>query len=190
MLKFRVFENAEPAKHWSLRNAHLIGAVLPDEATRASRLAEALVADGLDPVLPAPVHGDFYENQLLVADGALVGLLDVDTAGSGDRLDDLACLLGHLSVLAGYGAERSTGRAWHLMEEYRKAFEVDVPPAELYRRVAAVVLSLATGPYRVQEHDWPVTTWDRLALAEAWWERANRSAATRKTSSQKMREVS
>src|SRR5699024_10283018 len=49
------------------------------------------------------VHGDFYEAQVFVEDGRVVGLLDIDTVGPGRRADDLACLLAHLSVLADYG---------------------------------------------------------------------------------------
>ncbi len=41
-------------------------------------------------------------------------------------------------------------------------------PADLRYRVAAVVLSLATGPYRVQEPAWEQATRDRLDLAEQW----------------------
>jgi len=35
-------------------------------------------------------------------------------------------------------------------------------------RVAAVLVGLATGPFRVQQADWPVGTAARLALAEEW----------------------
>ena len=41
-------------------------------------------------------------------------------------------------------------------------------PAELRYRVAAVVLSLATGPHRVQEPGWPQHTRARLDLARQW----------------------
>jgi hypothetical protein len=51
---------------------------------------------------------------------------------------------------------------------YLRAFEAVVPAAELRYRVAAVVLSLATGSHRVQERAWPATTRRRLDLAENW----------------------
>jgi aminoglycoside phosphotransferase (APT) family kinase protein len=44
-----------------------------------------------------PVHGDFRDGQLLVAGGHLGALIDVDTAGPGERADEWARLLGHLS---------------------------------------------------------------------------------------------
>jgi hypothetical protein len=146
--------------------AAVVGAALPDEATRAAKLAEAL-ATAVSPASPGPVHGDFYESQLLVDRGRICGLLDVDTAGPGDKLDDLACLLGHLSVLGQIDRDRApiikrAGAA------YLRAFEATVPPAELRYRVAAVVVSLATGSHRVQERAWPATTRRRLDLAENW----------------------
>jgi hypothetical protein len=146
--------------------AAVIGAALPTAAARAARLAEALgMAAG--PARRGPVHGDFYESQLLVDRGRVCGLLDVDTAGPGDKLDDLACLLGHLSVLGQIDRARAPiiNRAG---AAYLRAFEAVVPAAELRYRVAAVVLSLATGSHRVQERAWPATTRRRLDLAENW----------------------
>src|ERR671918_1368640 len=146
--------------------AAVIGAALPDEAPRAARLAEALTA-AAGPAWYGPVHGDFYESQLLVDRGRICGLLDVDTAGPGDRFDDLACLLGHLSVLAQIDRDRAPiiNRAG---AGYLRAFEAVVSPTELRYRVAAVVVSLATGSHRVQERGWPATTRRRLDLAENW----------------------
>ena len=64
--------------------------------------------------------------QLLVGRGRICGLLDVDTAGLGDKRDDLACLLGHLSVLAQIDRNRAPiiNRAG---AAYLRAFEA-VPP--------------------------------------------------------------
>jgi aminoglycoside phosphotransferase len=158
-----------PRQSWLDKAPHyaaVIGAALPSEAARAARLAEALTA-AAGPGRLGPVHGDFYEGQLLVDRGRVCGLLDVDTAGPGDKLDDLACLLGHLSVLAQIDRDRApiinrTGAS------YLRAFEAVVSPAELRCRVAAVVVSLATGSHRVQERAWPATTRRRLDLAENW----------------------
>lgn len=158
-----------PRRSWLDKAPHyaaVIGAALPTEAARVARLAEAL-ASGAGPAWAGPVHGDFYESQLLVDRGRVCGLLDVDTAGAGDRLDDLACLLGHLSVLSQIDRDRAPiiNRAG---ASYLRAFEAMVPPGELRRRIAAVVVSLATGSHRVQERDWPATTRRRLDLAESW----------------------
>jgi hypothetical protein len=88
---------------WLERTAYYarsVGNVVPELAGRSTELASSIVAEGIVG-RTVPVHGDFYEAQVHVNDcGEIVGLLDVDTAGPGDRLDDLACLVGHLSMLA------------------------------------------------------------------------------------------
>ena len=48
------------------------------------------------------------------------------------------------------------------------AFERVVDPYDLRHRVAGVLLSLATGPHRVQELGWQVATARRLDLVERW----------------------
>jgi hypothetical protein len=88
---------------WLERTAYYarsVGNVVPELAGWSTELASAIVAEGIiGPTVP--VHGDFYGAQVHVDQaGGIVGLLDVDTAGPGDRLDDLACLVGHLGVLA------------------------------------------------------------------------------------------
>ncbi|WP_207921222.1 phosphotransferase [Micromonospora sp. KC721] len=154
---------------WPDKAAHyasVVAAALPDRAAQAGDLAAEIVA-GVAPEPVTAVHGDLYESQLLVSGRHITGLLDIDTAGAGNRADDLACLLGHLSVLA----QIDPGRAPtinRLGAEWLAAFDTHVDPASLRRRVAAVVLSLATGPHRVQEPGWPAATRARLDLAAAW----------------------
>jgi hypothetical protein len=146
--------------------AAVVAAALPTEAARTARLADALTP-ATGPASPGAVHGDFYENQLLVDRGRICALLDVDTAGAGDTLDDPACLLGHLSVLAQIDRDRAPiiNRA---AAAYLKVFDTVYAPGALRRRVAAVVVSLATGSHRVQERDRPAATRRRLDLAESW----------------------
>jgi len=160
--------SGRPRRSWIDKAPHyaaVIGAALPAEEARAARLAVSLSAAG--PASAGPVHGDFYESQLMVDRGRICGLLDVDTAGHGDRLDDLACLIGHLSVLAQIDRDRAPiiNRAG---AGYLAAFEAVGRPADIRYRVAAVVVSLATGSHRVQERAWPATTRRRLDLAENW----------------------
>jgi hypothetical protein len=158
------------ARHY----AEVVGSALrsvgrDDDADRAARLADAVVEGlaGLDGPLE-PVHGDLYEGQLLLAeDGEVSGLLDVDSAGPGRRADDLACLLAHLEVLAGMQPDHAV-RTRALMTRWREAFEVRTDPRELRLRTAGVLLSLATGPHRVQEAGWPRATVERLDLVEPW----------------------
>ncbi|ADB30497.1 aminoglycoside phosphotransferase [Kribbella flavida DSM 17836] len=153
--------------------AQAIGSVVPEVSSWSTQLARSIVAEStIGPIVP--VHGDLYEAQLLVDHrGAITGLLDVDTAGPGDRLDDLACLLGHLSVLAQVlpaNADAITG----LADRCLSTFDRQADPRQLRLRVASVVLSLATGPHRVQEAGWQQTTRRRVALAESWFDSAHR----------------
>jgi hypothetical protein len=154
---------------WGQKAPHyagVIAGIAPELGVWAKDLAAAV--DHRDPQGPrVPVHGDFYETQFMVAAGRPTGLLDIDTAGRGERLDDAACLLAHLGVLAQLRPGRAEvindlGMAMH------RRFEQDLPAAALRLRTAAVVLSLATGPHRVQEEDWREHTADRLRLAEQW----------------------
>ena len=115
---------------------------------------------------PVPVHGDFYESQLLVVGGVVTGLLDVDTAGRGHRIDDWATMLAHL-VLLEHVLPRPRTVVRH-RAEVEAALLRRWPAAQLRPRVAAVLLGLATGPFRVQQAGWPARTEERVALAEAW----------------------
>ncbi|WP_433869784.1 phosphotransferase family protein [Saccharopolyspora sp. CA-218241] len=147
--------------------AAVLAAAVPDLGPRARAVA-AEVDHGTAPEGPdVPVHGDFYESQLVVDGGRVTGLLDIDTAGTGERLDDAACLLGHLDVLT-YRHPARAGVISGLGAALQRRFEQRLDPLALRRRVAAVVLSLATGPHRVQEPDWRASTYHRVALAERW----------------------
>jgi hypothetical protein len=149
-------------------DAGVLAATLPAMAPRVHDLAARLgdLAATLAPPPAVPVHGDLYDAQLVVAGGRFTGLLDVDGAGAGARVDDLATALAHLSVMAqrtpapnGFGtyaaALREGADRWHGSMAIRP-------------RVAAAVLALATGPFRAQEAAWATETERRLALAERW----------------------
>jgi hypothetical protein len=111
-----------------------------------------------------PVHGDFYESQLLASGGRITGLLDVDTAGWGHRIDEWATLLAHLSVLALHGSPAARGYGAQVLAHAEERF----PRAQLRPRIAAAVLGLATGPFRVQQEGWGERTRERLRLATRW----------------------
>jgi aminoglycoside phosphotransferase len=158
---------------WIDRVGHYAGVValtLPDQASFAIDLAAAIASEaGTGDTVP--VHGDFYETQIHVRDGRICGLLDLDTAGPGDRLDDLGCLLGHLSVYAQMQPQRAAALNRH-GARYLAVFDKVVDPADIRYRIAAVVVSLATGPHRVQEPGWPAATARRLELARRWLDSA------------------
>ena len=87
----------------------------------------------------------------------MVGILDIDTIGPGNRADDLACLIAHLSTIQRMNRQQeATVRG--LLARWVPVFDRRVDPVELRLRAAAVVISLATGPFRVQEPFWQETT--------------------------------
>jgi aminoglycoside phosphotransferase (APT) family kinase protein len=141
-------------------------ATAPADRDRVQALAAALgsVDTGRHPVVP--VHGDFYEGQLLAADGQVTGLIDVDTAGRGHRIDEWATLLAHLSVLALHMARPGPVRRYGAA--LLAATEAVHPREQLRPRIAAAVLGLATGPFRVQQDRWAEHTRARIGLAEQW----------------------
>jgi hypothetical protein len=138
----------------------------PGPRDRLARVRAALAAVEPAAFPRVPVHGDFYEAQLLVDAGAVTGLLDVDTAGGGHRIDEWATLLAHLSVLGRQGADPGPARRYGA--ELLAHAERRWPREQLRPRIAAAVLGLATGPFRVQQAHWSEHTERRLALAEQW----------------------
>lgn len=134
--------------------ARMVSATLPELDGELSRLTEQIVT-GLAayPEGTEPTHGDLHEGQLRVAGGRIVGMLDVDTIGPGRRADDLACLIGHLATIQRMNP-RQEARVRELLVRWVPVFDKRVDPVELRLRAAAVVISLATGPYRGQETDW------------------------------------
>ncbi|MGB7509371.1 MAG: phosphotransferase, partial [Mycobacterium sp.] len=110
---------------------------------------------------PVAVHGDFHEGQLLAAGGTVTGLLDVDTAGAGQRDDEWATLIGHLAVSRNVSAQQYCAAIQQHAERRTDA-------SRLRARVSAVLLGLATGPFRVQHPHWPTQTAARLTQARRW----------------------
>ncbi|HEY5685181.1 MAG TPA: phosphotransferase [Acidimicrobiia bacterium] len=114
---------------------------------------------------PAPVHGDFHTGQVLVDGGRLVGVVDIDTVGLGQPVDDCANLLAHLHVHA--LRDRSGATAAYGERAYaaaRRRHEV----TDLRIRTAATLLGYASGPWSRQESGWEGRV-DRLVDAAAEW---------------------
>ncbi len=147
--------------------AETVAAALPAVAPQLGWLT-GQITSGLAGVGPGtePTHGDFHEGQLFVAGGVITGVLDVDTAGPGRRADDLACLLAHLHTVQRMTSEQSASLA-RLINIWQPGFDARVDPRELRLRAAAVIISLATGPYRGQEPNWEAETMAMLNAAES-----------------------
>lgn len=156
-------------------HTRLLRAIVPDESERLDRLVEHLEEAAIrserrrGPV----VHGDLYEAQLRVEGTRIVGLLDVDDAGPGDPLDDLANVLAHLRFRAATTSDRA--RAARLCG-YARALRRDVAaslrdaaldPAELDVVTGAAMLGLATGPFRVRQRGWEQSVRNQITSAAA-----------------------
>ncbi len=109
------------------------------------------------PVGNEPTHGDFHEGQIRIARRRVTGLLDIETLGPGSRVDDLACLVAHLACVQNMN-DAQHERIAELLRQWVPVFDERVDSIELRLRAAAVVVSLATGPYRANEPDWQAET--------------------------------
>ncbi len=147
-------------------HAGLLAAVMPGEQERLEALLGRLGGPaGTGPVVTT--HGDLHEAQLLVEGSRVIGMLDVDGAGPGRRVHDLATMLGHLVALGdAVPRRRAAIDRWRC--RLQPAFDRAVEPAELRRATAATLVGLATGPFRVQAPAWRRQVRRRIALAETW----------------------
>ena len=121
-----------------------------------------------------PTHGDFYVANILLKDGKISALLDLDSLGPGYRVDDLACFLGHLAILPTIGQKNQS--AVSALGNYGEVFERTVDPLALWARSAAVALTLVAGA-RAAGTDWVLAAEARLQVAEELLARAERQLA-------------
>jgi Ser/Thr protein kinase RdoA (MazF antagonist) len=132
---------------------------------------EARPVDGM-------IHGDLHEGQLLVRDGAVVGVLDLDTVGRGRRADDAANALAHLAstiasappTVMSPGLSATLGFAEMLL----RAADTRHHAVDLRRRTAAALLGLAAAQFQSQHPAWPERVRERISAAEAWMASATR----------------
>lgn len=145
-------------------HGRLLAAVAPRSAARVERLLGELGQED-PPTGLRTVHGDLHDGQLVVRDAAIAGVIDLDRVGRGERADDLANMLAHLCV-TGLGTSTASKRAVPYARALAERFALVEHPARLRRRTAAVVLGLATGPFRTQRPGWERETADLIGLAE------------------------
>ena len=154
-----------------------VGVLLPALAADATRLAEAIAARiEARPHRPAPIHGDFYDDQVLVSEDG-VTLLDFDEARLDDPLVDIGTFLAHLTL----GEESVASAESRSADAERQAFleaYAATPAGSGQRKVAkgaalyesGRLLQLATEPFRQLQADWPEQIERRLALARLRYE--------------------
>lgn len=136
-----------------LASGRAVGALLPGLRLLTDRLAARLAAHLAGVVAsPATVHGDFYDDQVLVA-GAEPVLLDFDEVRRGHPLLDVGNFLAHLSAAAGEGAASLHAARVPFLDAYAAMRPDAHEAAPLFE--AAALLKLAVGPFRRLEVDWP-----------------------------------
>jgi hypothetical protein len=164
---FAAVELDEPARS-PLRQARghgaLLRAVLPAEASRVGEILHGVRSATEGDRAQAVVHGDLHDDQLLLLEGRVSGVVDVDGAGVGHPADDSANLLAHLIVLRGLTA---TGAVHSWLPSLHEALAPRHDPVALQARTAAVLMGLATWPHSQQLSDWQHRTSAILTLAEA-----------------------
>lgn len=118
------------------------------------------------------VHGDLHEAQLLVEDGRLSALLDIDTVGAGDPRDDWATFLGHLAVRSQECESGERGRVHaysrDVAEVLRAYSQRPDGDEEASARVAAVIVGLATSAFASLAPNWAELADARVRLAALW----------------------
>jgi Ser/Thr protein kinase RdoA (MazF antagonist) len=151
----------------ALAAAQMATRLLPSGAGAAARVAEAVInwAEASGTPDEWIVHGDLYENQVLV-DGDRLTLIDLDDVGPGDPLLDAANFSAHLLLLATSGTPAAAViRRYRAELQAASARALDVAVADLAWREAYCLLRLVSGPFRVLHPEWPARMAARLTLA-------------------------
>lgn len=142
-----------------LAAAHAITTLLPRIREETDRLARD-IASGLAEVAAqfVTVHGDFYDDQILVGGGG-IALIDFEEARLGHPLLDVGNFLAHQSRW-----EDPSGPA---REAFLDAYRRSRPgaPHGVLLFEAAALLKLAIGPFRRLEPGWPESVERLVRLA-------------------------
>jgi hypothetical protein len=118
-------------------------------------LTESLMSCFRDaPAVLHPIHGDFYDRQVLVNDGQIT-ILDLDEAVLADPAADHGLFIAHLerdALLGGVPAERVAVAREALLAGY------GLPPERVELYTAFGLLQLAPHHFRSREPNWPERT--------------------------------
>lgn len=143
--------------------------LLPELGDRARNLATDLQSRlGVGSAELCPVHGDFYDKQIIVGAGGL-SLIDFDRAHLGSACEDIACFLAHQELLViknqATGKQSVSDRSAAFLAGYAEAgghFEEEQLPGW----IALHLLRLSHNPFRDRSPDWPNQTAKILQKAE------------------------
>ena len=144
--------------------AAALATLVPSLATEARHLASQLVREleSAPPPRTSPIHGDFYDDQVLV-DGNNFTILDLDEARLGDPLTDAGNFLGHVSAKLTDPEDVAAARNAFLAAWAAGPGNGDHRAPLLHEAVALVLM--AVGPFRRLEPDWPSGVAIHLELA-------------------------
>lgn len=112
-----------------------------------------------EPSVGRPIHGDFYEDQVIVSGGTAT-LLDLDEAASGDPAADLGLFIAHLEKDAMLGLldpEVLAPASEYLLDGYRE-YGAEASPEKVRLYAAVGLFRLAPHPFRVRHPEWPEVT--------------------------------
>ena len=147
----------------------LLPALLPERALEIGATLERIAeANATAPRRRAWIHGDLYDDQILVGDDHSLGVIDLDRAGAGDPAMDAANLTAHLVALAASSpAARPRLLAYRELLRDELLILLDLAPEDLAWREALVMLAMAAGPFRVLHPDWPTQVAGRVDIASS-----------------------
>ena len=151
-------------------HAAFLSTILPDTQPRVQTVTRS-IAEMADTEQPRTIHGDFHSSQIMVDDGSIAGLVDIDTVSPGERTDDLANLLAHLAAVASARPDVATNVKSYGIDLI-STFDSVADPRQLRLRVSAALLGYAGGPFRVQGTQWRDATVERIRAAEEWLDAA------------------
>lgn len=135
--------------------------ILPEASSPLAAIVEAIGPDQTEPVVTA--HNDFHSAQVIVADGRVSDLVDIDTVGKAAERT-----ITPWARPSPHPRHRHRCRAYaddgtRLAAEFERAIGPQLRP-----RIAASVTAFATAPFRSQQPDWPAETARRLDAAKQW----------------------
>lgn len=136
--------------------------LLPDTADPLRRIVGRI--EQVSPRRDSTVHGDLHDGQLLVRNGCISGLLDVDGAGTGWQAHDAGSLVANVEAI-GLVWPSATQRALAYSEALAAAWRPMIGAEPLAAATASAWIGLATGPWRAQEPGWQDATRRRISRA-------------------------
>ncbi len=149
------------------RWCRVIARLKPEIADRAHAILESLNAllPTLDTPSPAPIHGDFYESQIITGPQHSVTILDLDTLALGDPATDIGNFLAHQWLWClqhGHDSTRYDAIVNATLEAYAAA-ERPINHANLaYYWAASLFRVGAIHTFRYATSSYASAMWDRV----------------------------